>query len=381
MSDPFVSVESLRDMNLWTRLQKKRVPVSFDIEITARCNNDCRHCYINLPAGDRRAKAQELTLAEIDRIAGEAASMGAVWCLLTGGEPLLREDFADIYMACKRHGLLVSVFTNGCLINKDHIELFKKYPPRDVEVTVYGVTEETYERVSRKHGTFAAFMRGLDLLFEANMPVRLKAVAIQSNVDEMPAIAEFCRKYTKDFFRFDPIMHLRYDGSPVRNAEIRSERLSPERIVEIEQADQAHYDALLKKCGADAQNLQEHAGCDCSFHCGAGLSSFSVNYLGMFRMCSTLHHPDTMFDLRKMSVAEAWAHVPAVRSMHAKNPQFLEKCRTCTITSLCANCSANAYLETGAMDDWVEYFCDVAHARAAALRESQQIHFLTPIST
>jgi len=56
--------------------------------------NDCRHCYIGLPAGDQEARRKELSLAEIDRIAGEAVSLGALWCLVTGGEPLLREDFA-----------------------------------------------------------------------------------------------------------------------------------------------------------------------------------------------------------------------------------------------------------------------------------------------
>jgi len=83
------------------------------------------------------------------RIGREAVELGAFWCLITGGEPLLRKDFADIYLCLKNKGLLVSVFTNATLLNRDHIELFKKYPPRDIEVSVYGVTPETYESVTR----------------------------------------------------------------------------------------------------------------------------------------------------------------------------------------------------------------------------------------
>ena len=150
-----------------SKLADRRVPLSFDLELTARCNNDCRHCYINLPAGDLEARQNELSLAEISDIADQAVDLGALWCLVTGGEPLLRQDFAEIYLMLKRKGLLVSVFTNACLVTEEHVALFKNYPPRDLEVTVYGITQETYERVTRRPGSYAAFRRGLDLLLEA----------------------------------------------------------------------------------------------------------------------------------------------------------------------------------------------------------------------
>ncbi|MGD0228089.1 MAG: hypothetical protein ABSF71_37780, partial [Terriglobia bacterium] len=78
----------IQEFPLWDKLKEKRLPLSFDLEVTARCNNDCRHCCINLPAGDAEARRKELSLAEIHRIAGEAVGLGAFWCLLTGGEPL-----------------------------------------------------------------------------------------------------------------------------------------------------------------------------------------------------------------------------------------------------------------------------------------------------
>ena len=169
---------------LWDKMKGKRVPLSFDLEVTARCSADCRHCYINLPAGDAAARAEELTAKEILGIARQAADLGAMWCLVTGGEPLLRDDFEEIYLGLKRLGLLVSVFTNACLVTQRHVDLWKKYPPRDIEVTVYGVTRETYEAVTRRPGSFDAFMRGLDLLLASGIRVRLKAMAIKSNLHE-----------------------------------------------------------------------------------------------------------------------------------------------------------------------------------------------------
>ena len=119
----------IQQFELWKRLEEKRAPLSFDLEMTARCNNACRHCYINLPADDRDAKAAELTTVETLAIASEAVEMGALWCLLTGGEPLLRTDFEETYLGLKRLGLLVSVFTNACLVTPVHIELLTEVPP------------------------------------------------------------------------------------------------------------------------------------------------------------------------------------------------------------------------------------------------------------
>ena len=135
----------IQQFPLWDKVKGKRVPLSFDLEVTGRCSADCRHCrhcYINLAAGDAAVKAGEMTAKEILGIARQAADLGAMWCLVTGGEPLLRDDLEEIYLGLKRLGLLVSVFTNACLVT-----------PRHVEVTVYGVTRETYEEVTRRPGS------------------------------------------------------------------------------------------------------------------------------------------------------------------------------------------------------------------------------------
>jgi len=367
-TDSFVSSVSMPEFKLWGKLTDKRIPLSFDLEITARCNNACRHCYINLPANDVEAREKELTLAEINDLADQAVGMGALWCLISGGEPLLRKDFADIYLSLKHKGLLVSVFTNACLVTEDHVRLFKKYPPRDLEVTVYGVTKDTYERVTQRPGSFSAFHRGLDLLLKSGIKVRLKAMALHSNVNELPAIAEFCRQNTKDYFRFDPLLHLRYDRNPLLNAKIQAERLSPKEIVTIEQNDDERARALQKDC--DRLIGHEHEGhlCDHLFQCGAGNDSFSISFDGIFRLCDDLWHPECTYDLRQGNLAQAWNDlVPRVRTMQSTNSTFLERCRRCPIINLCLWCPAHAHLECGQMDVWNEYFCQVAHARAEAI--------------
>lgn len=363
------TILEIQQFKLWDKLQARRAPVSFDLEITARCNNDCRHCYINLPAGDSAVQASELTTAEILAIASDAAGMGAMWCLLTGGEPLLRADFAELYIGIKRLGLLVSIFTNACLITPAHVALFKKYPPRDIEVTVYGVTRETYETITRRPGSYDACMRGIDLLLASGLKVRLKAMAMQSNLHEHIAIADFCRARTKDFFRFDPQLHLRFDGDQARNAEIRAERLTPEHIVALERADEKRLGALQKTCAPLTKEEFSPGECGLLFTCGAGEGSFSISYDGRFRLCSSLWAEGTTYDVRAGTLREAWERfVPQVRDLRSANPEFLETCRRCELVDLCLWCPAHAHLETGMMDGATPYFCAVAHARADLLK-------------
>jgi radical SAM protein with 4Fe4S-binding SPASM domain len=375
MNDSFVSHTPLPEFSLWSRTQDQRLPLSFDLELTARCNLNCRHCYINLSAGDLEAKSKELTLPEISDLADQAISLGALWCLITGGEPLLRPDFPEIYTMLKKKGLLLTVFTNACLVTEDTVRLFQRYPPRDIELSVYGVSPETYQRVTRRPNAYHDFRRGLDLLIQGGIKVRLKAMAIRSNVHELAQIASFCRQHTADYFRFDPLLHLRYDRDPQRNAEIIAERLSPEEIVAIEQGDEERAESL--KNGCDRLIIPEltSRGGNHLFYCGAGNSSFTVGYDGSFRLCSSLVNPDCTYDLRQGSLKDAWDNfVPKVRALTSSNPEFLSKCLVCPIVNLCFWCPANAYLENGEMDSWNEYFCQVAHARAKAITEGSSLN-------
>jgi radical SAM protein with 4Fe4S-binding SPASM domain len=358
----------IQQFPLWERLKHRRTPLSFDLEITARCNCHCRHCYINLPANDPEARAKELTTAEIIDIGGQAVELGAIWCLLTGGEPLLRDDFAEIFLGLKRLGLLITVFTNATIIRPEHIALFKQYPPRDIEITVYGSHSESYEGVTRKPGTFAAFRRGLDGLVTAGLKVRLKTMAIRSNIKDMEAIAAFSRTHTKDYYRFDPQLHLRYDGDALRNEEIRQERLTPDEIVALEQADAQRLGMMQENQETLINDNFTHTNSDHLFHCGTGNGSFTVGYDGKFRLCSSLCAPGTTIDLRNVRLREVWeTWVPKVRDLRSHHPEYLSSCRQCPIVNLCLHCPAHAHLETGAMDGATPYFCAVAHARAANL--------------
>lgn len=127
----------------------------------------------------------------------------------------------------------------------------------------------------------------------------LKAMALRSNVRELRAIADFCRERTRDFFRFDPFLQMRIDGNEEKNEKIRDERLSPDEITAIEQADPERSAAVKKKCGMLEISIPSQGLDNRLFQCSAGNDSFAVSYNGLFHPCSSLRHPDCLFDLRR----------------------------------------------------------------------------------
>jgi MoaA/NifB/PqqE/SkfB family radical SAM enzyme len=369
---------------LLDRMLAHRTPVYFNLEITARCNNDCRHCYINLPAGDQTARAGELTRDEISAIADQAVAEGALWCLITGGEPLLREDFIDIYLDLKKKGLLIVLYTNACLITERHIEIFRQFPPRTIEVTVYGASEEVYERVTRKRGTYAAFRRGLDLLAASGLNIFVKAAIMRSNVEEFDEIVRFCHSHGATRLQYGRLFFRRQDRDGRRDAEILAERLSLEEIseldgregvgpdgrvagsestqgdaeaatVEKEQSASA-FDPAQAECAPLPANGAPSASGDPEdvrdlFECGAGVVSFTVGYDGAFRICSTLVGPEYTVSLREKKLSEVLREfVPGIRRMESVDPPLEQDLRRTPLMNYCGWCPAYALGEAPAPD-------------------------------
>ncbi|WP_419663356.1 radical SAM domain protein [Desulfosarcina variabilis str. Montpellier] len=349
---------SFPHFRLWSRPERLvRKLLTLNIELTARCNNNCRHCYINRPANDKAAQDAELSAREILDIADQAVRMGCLWCLLTGGEPLLRDDFERIYRGLKQRGLLVSVFTNATLISDAHVDLWRQYPPRNLEISVYGVTQAGYERVTRQPGSFARFQAGLKRLWDAGLKPNLKSVVMKSNLVEFPQIEKFCQKYSYAPFRFDMQLHLRYDGNSLRNSQIKAERLEPRTIALLSSNHAFPPDNGQRTCwpipGEPRNGL---------FQCGCGLNECTIGSDGQARLCSSLVAPVATTDLRRHTLEYFWENlVPLVRRIDSDNGAV---CSHCKFLPLCQQCPALTYLETGRFTGPVDRFCQEAKARA-----------------
>jgi radical SAM protein with 4Fe4S-binding SPASM domain len=306
---------------------------------------------------DHVARLGELTLDEHRVLLDQLEQAGCLWLLYSGGEIFARRDFFDIYEYAKRRGFLITLFTNGILIDERVADRLAAMPPFSIEITLYGATAITYEALTGIPGSYEKCMRGIHLLLERKLPLKLKTVAVSINHHEVFAMKELAEELGVEF-KFDAMINPRIDcsSSPL------AVRLTPEEIVSLDLRDGERVAEWRRLAEEFAPDLPAPGVTQLLYDCGAGVNSWAVDPYGNLTMC-VLSHMDK-FNLRGRTFNEGWEFLTTqVRRKPITRPT---KCNTCSLKSLCGMCPANGELENGDPEAPVEYLCRVAHLRAEA---------------
>ena len=338
---------------LYNRSLKARMPIHGIFDITSRCNLRCVHCYIQgINFGD------ELTYQEICDILDQIAEEGCLWLLITGGEPLVRPDFIDIYKYVKRKGIFITLFTNGTLITPEIADFLAELPPFATEITLYGMSADTYEKVTGVRGAFERCLRGIELLRERNLYLRLKSMIFSTNRHELDGM----KRYAKSIgvpYRFDCMINAKLDNS----LEPTKVRLSPDEIVGLDIADKERskeFHVFAAKFG----NVPES---EYLYNCGAGLNMFYISATGRLGVCSVSHEPN--YDLRRGTFHDGFNR--ALPEVRARKRTRYSECQRCDLKGICSQCPAWGQLEHGDPEAKVDFLCQVAHLRAAAFLDHE----------
>ena len=340
-------------------IEAKRIPIEGTIETTFRCNLNCAHCYVNEPVGDFAIRDRELSLERLKMLVDEAAAAGCLNLLFTGGEVLVRPDFAELYLHAVRRGLLVTVFTNGTLVTDAIAALFDEYRPAAIEITLYGMSRETYERVTQIPGSYDKCIAGIGRLVARQIPLKLKTMALAWNQHEVAAMHDYAKSLGLPFI-FDGLLNPRVDCGANRNGELQ---LTAEELVALDLADPARMRDFQEFCARFVPAPDETVASEHVYQCGAGQTSFTVDPYGTLQMCQLSRRSG--FDLRQDSFARGWNEVfPRLRERRWQTDAV---CRTCNLISLCGSCPGAAEMETGDIEGMVAQFCEIAHLRAHAV--------------
>lgn len=344
---------------VWQHAQGLRVPIQGTIEISRRCSLNCQHCYNNLPMDDPEARKRELSTDEYRQLLDELVEAGCLWLLFTGGEVFARRDFLEIYTHAKRRGLLVSIFTNGTLITERVADHLAEYRPFQIEITLYGATAETYERLTRVPGSFQRCMKGIELLHQRGLALSLKSVATNINAHELAAMEAFAEKISLRPFKYDGMINGRVDNLEGALDTRLTEGLLAKMDLEDPRRVEGWRDLIERSQGHKRSEETQ----DLLYHCGAGINSFAIDPYGQMSLCvlSETHK----YDLRRGSFEDGWRNF--LVAQRSRKLTRATKCQPCGLRSLCSSCPAVAELEGKAPDEPVDFFCRVAHLRAYSM--------------
>ena len=345
---------------LFTKATRKKIPLGGTFELTPVCNMDCRMCYVKMSRQQQEAIRPLISAEEWIRLGQEAKGHGLLYLLLTGGEPFSRPDFREILAGLHKMGLVLTINSNGTLIDEKTMEWLVQTPPVRINITLYGASDATYERLCRNPRGFTRVTKAIRMLRDAGITVKINCSLTPYNADDLEGIIRFAKEeglvVQATSYMFPPV---RRDASKVG----QNDRFTPE--------DAAYYSAKIEKFLNGSERFLERAKtldfgsipsdddmCIDSegegIRCRAGKSSFWVTWDGKMLPCGML--PDEGVDLSKTEFAEAWKQI----TEKVTCIRLPAKCKNCSLKDLCRACAAMAVTETGHYDQVPEYRCRMA---------------------
>lgn len=321
----------------------KGIPITTKFVLTPTCNLDCSMCYIHISPKRLEELGGWQSLEDWEKTAQELKQLGTLFILLTGGEPLLYPDFTELYTYLAKEGFILTINTNGTLITPQIAQLWKKQLPRRVNVTLYGASEDTYEKLCGNRNGFKQCLNGLELMKEYHIPVKINMSLVKENLHEYP-----------------DMMHIAEDmGFPVvadsymlcdcfsfcqPKRDINSHRITPEQSGEYA-LKQIMYEKgniypevarhILKEIESEQQIIHEPQGLSCY----GGVSSCWIDFRGNMLPCDLME--DYAYSLKEYTTKEAWTKIRTAREQVEK----YNDCIDCKLKAICSVCWANARME------------------------------------
>ena len=295
---------------------------------------------------------------------------------VTGGEPFLHPEIREILEGLHKMGLIISINSNGTMIDETVIEWLKKCPPSRINITLYGSSDETYGRLCRNPKGYTQTTKNIRLLREAGITVKLNCSVTPYNCKDLEGIFAFGEQeqlvVQATSYMFPPV---RRDESMIG----RNDRFTPEEAAyQSARIERFSYgeENFLKRMELNApRHITGELGEDCpdlpgegdGVRCRAGKCSFWVTWEGKMMPCG-MFPSSTAPNVFELGFTETWKRV------HALIPKIHlpRECAVCEVKDECRSCAAMVYTETGRFDEVPRYRCDMAKAYLPACQKLER---------
>lgn len=322
-------------------------------ETTRRCNLDCRHCRAAASLGPYPG---ELTTAEGKRLLEDVAAMGPAVIILTGGEPLLREDICELAAYGHGLGLRLVMAVNGTLLTPEIARRLKEAGIQRVSISLDGATAASHDALRAVPGAYEGALRGIAACRKAGLPFQINTTVTRANLTELPAI------YERAIGLGAAAHHVFVLVPTGRGAEMVEELVSPAEYEETlrwllarQKEGRLH---LKPTCAPQYYRLwredartrgekitpQTHGMEAMTKGCLGGQGFAFVSYRGEVQACGYLDL--VAGNIREQPFPEIWAGSDLFRQLRAVD-DYRGKCHACQYRKVCGGCRARAYALTG----------------------------------
>lgn len=358
---------------LYRKAAAQKVPLAGTFELSPVCNFTCKMCYVRKTPEQLRREGKELIpWQQWLELAEQCREAGTLYLLLTGGEPFLYPGFRELYTQLHRMGFLISINSNGTLIDEETVAWLKTVAPTRINITLYGTSPETYRRICGNSTGYERTMNAITMLKDAGIPVVINASMIPENACDLEEIAATGRSLGLNTristYMFPPIR---------REREEADSRFTPEesadmfmRRIRCQMPEEEYRSWLQQKLCAvcEANESNEDWGSNGEYmRCRAGRSAFWINWDGTMTACAMVDFPLKTQPLHS-SFRECWTAL----TEQVRRAPVLAGCASCEKRELCKPCVAMIHAETGTVDEKAPYLCCLADAVLKRIKEEAE---------
>lgn len=342
------------EQKLFMWAESRKEPIYGVLELTPMCNMNCDMCYVRLSREEMDNQGKMLSLERWLELAREMKDAGVLFVLLTGGEPLLYPWFKELYLELLNMGMVVTVNSNGTLMNDEWIEFFSQHKPRRINITLYSHHEEGYIKLCHYKG-YEKAVNALKKLKERNVAVKINCSLTKHNVESYEQVIDLGKELDIPVFA-DTYM-----------APATRERCRPfdfKGRLDAREAARVRIQVLRKEMGDEvfkesarlhidlAENTPVGESKKGGMKCKAGKCSYTINWRGEMIPCVIMSTPS--IDTTGKDFKDCWKEIVC----KTEEIYTSEKCQQCTLRKVCNVCPTYSLLETGKYSGVPEYLCE-----------------------
>jgi len=343
-----------------------RLPLRGNLDITYRCNNNCRHCWLKVFPRSPEIQS-ELNTDEIKIIIDDAIRLGCREWTISGGEPMLRPDFSEIFDYITSKSSSYSINTNGTLITPEIAELMKRKGRK--MIALYGATADVHDHITRNPGSFQATIKGLKLLLEVGADFIIQLIPVKDNYHQFKEMVKLAKSLSSHWRIGVPWQFLSAEEDTKINEEVRFKRFDPMEVIKLDRSQITAEESEREDFSCFSEDDRMFVSC-IDYR-----REFYIDSYGHMTLCRFITDPSLRYDLRKGSFQDCWeTFIPSLKDVVKKGKKYRYDFKSCDLKSVCGWCPVYGYFEQKHFSAPIEYLCQVAKENRKIIDDWERNH-------